>query len=302
MTLRSHRRRRGGRRLGAFFSITTTALVVARGWCAPVLAAHPVAGPTSYGVRPGSPILVCGGFDGHCETSQLAGAIEIQPGYHGHLPGEDVPASIVSSALELISPNGHATPFPAPNDLPLTALEGSSDGAVLRFVSPVQSAQTVELVLTPFSDGAGTTGGYMLSGFYDEGCCDRFRMELGNVVLRPERIADALELQHGRFRATATWRASSGRQGVGSPVAIDDASGFFWFFTTNNPEVFVKVLDACALNNRYWVFAGGLTNLGVQITISDQRSDLALPIINPLGSNFATFIDTSSFACETPVP
>jgi hypothetical protein len=204
--------------------------------------------------------------------------------------------------LEVTTPGGFAAPFPGSSDLPLTALEGSDDGAPLRFVSPAGSAQTAELVLTPFRDGASASGGYAISGFYDEGCCDRFRIELGNVVLRADRAANALEFQGGRFRATATWRAASGRQGTGTPVAIDDASGFFWFFTPNNPEVFVKVLNACAINNRYWIFAGGLTNLGVQIAISDQRSDLVFPIINPLGSNFATFIDTSSFACETPVP
>jgi hypothetical protein len=257
--------------------------------------------PTVYTVRPGSVVLACGGFDGHCEVRLLSGTIAFYTGLTE--PGqESSPPDIVSSALELTLPGGHITPFPGPNDLPLSALEGSLEGSALRFVSPAGSQQTADLLLVPFTEGLGGSVGYMMSGSYDEGCCDRFGMELGNVVLRPDGAANVLELQRGRFRATATWRTASGSQGAGNPVAIDDESGFFWFFTPNNPEVFVKVLDACALNNRYWVFAGGLTNLGVQITISDQRSDLALPIINPLGSNFATFIDTSSFACETPVP
>ena len=43
-------------------------------------------------------------------------------------------------------------------------------------------------------------------------------------------------------------------------------------------ELVVKTLDGCSINDRYWFFSGGLTNLEVTITVADtvsgQTSDL----------------------------
>jgi hypothetical protein len=267
---------------------------------APALAAHPIEGPTIYRVRPGTTVLACGGFDGHCEIRQLRGTLEVIPGYNGHFTGDGAPPAIIESKLELVTSGGGASPFPAPGDLQLTELEGFPDGAGLRFASPAGNQQTVDLILIPFRDGAGAGGGYALGGFYDEGCCDRFLIDLGNVVLRPDRGLASLDLQGGRFHVLVQWEASMGRQGAGQPVALDDQSGHFWFFSPDNPEVFVKVLDACAVNGRYWLFAGGLTNLGVEISFFDDRSDFAIPVANTLGTPFATYIDAVAFPCDPP--
>jgi hypothetical protein len=206
---------------------------------------------------------------------------------------------VVDSDLELVTAGGHANPFPQPGDLQLTELEGkTTDAQRIVLTSPVGSFQTVELTLTPFVGEPGSPGGLILDGFYDEGCCDRFRIDLGNVVLRPDSSVTSLDLHDRRFRVVAHWRASAGRSGDGHPVALDHASGYFWFFQPDNPEVFVKVLDACAVNGRYWLFAGGLTNLGVDLSFFDDRVDFAIPVTNPLGRKFATFIDTTGFPCD----
>ena len=36
-----------------------------------------------------------------------------------------------------------------------------------------------------------------------------------------------------------------------------------------NLEIFVKVIDGCGFNGHYWVFASGLTNLGVSLRVTD---------------------------------
>jgi hypothetical protein len=275
-------------------------LAASYGHGAPASAAHPIAAPTTYRVRPGSTVLACGGFDGHCEIRHLRGTIEIFSGYNGHFTGDGLPPAIVHSALELVTTGGHASPFPAAGDLPLTSLEGFPDAGRLRFESPAGSQQTAELVFIPFRDGAGASGGYALDGFYDEGCCDRFRVDFGNVVLRQDRGLASLDLHDGRFHVVVEWQASPGLHGTGHPVALDDDSGHFWFFSPDNPEVFVKVLDACAVNGRYWLFAGGLTNLGVEIAFFDDRTDFAIPASSPLGAPFATFIDGVGFPCDAP--
>ena len=45
--------------------------------------------------------------------------------------------------------------------------------------------------------------------------------------------------------------------------------GLFWFFTAGNPELLLKVLDACALNQSFWVFSSAATNVGFTVTVTD---------------------------------
>jgi hypothetical protein len=281
----------------------TTALVAAlvAGLAVPAFATHPIPAPFVYRVRPGTTVVACGGFAFRCEVWQLRGTLEVFFEFHDD-EGVLGP-SIISSHLELVTAGGHAMPFPHGGDLPLTALEGSTQaGGRLRFVSPAGSLQTVELTLTSFVRDFERVEGQVLDGFYDEGCCDRFRIDLGNVVLLPDRGVASLDLHDGRFHVVARWRASGERSGEGQPVPLDRASGYFWFFQPDNPEVFVKILDACIIKGRYWLFAGGLTNLDVEITFVDDRSDGAIVASNPLGQSFATFIDTTGFACNPPPP
>jgi hypothetical protein len=266
----------------------------------PAFAAHPVPAPVTYRVRPGTVVAACGSIAFHCETWQLRGTIGVFHQHHDH-DGVLGP-SIVDADLELVTASGHVMPFPHQGDLPLTELSGSADHERLLFESPAGSRQTVEISMAPISNAPLSADGLVLDGFYDEGCCDRFRIDLGNVVLRPDRGGAALDLHGARFHVVARWRASGGRAGEGRPVALDRASGYFWFFQPENPEVFVKVIDACAVNGRYWLFAGGLTNLEVELGFFDDRSDFAIPSINPLGQKFATFVDTVGFPCNPAAP
>lgn len=58
-----------------------------------------------------------------------------------------------------------------------------------------------------------------------------------------------------------------GRQ---APVAVDGVdSAVFYFFGSNNWEVLAKVLDGCAINNRYWVYAAGATDRAYTLQVKD---------------------------------
>ena len=63
----------------------------------------------------------------------------------------------------------------------------------------------------------------------------------------PPCVADRqhLCLNRGRFRVSMSWRTAQGATGLGNAEVLGADSGSFWFFSANNPEVFVKVLDAC---------------------------------------------------------
>lgn len=98
-----------------------------------------------------------------------------------------------------------------------------------------------------------------------------------------------------RFAVFVQWSTSTA-SGVGTATRLTADSGYFWFFRGTNIEMIIKVLDACALNNRYWVFAGGLTNVGVEITVIDLVAGVSKPYSNPLNTSFQPIQDTNAFA------
>jgi hypothetical protein len=56
------------------------------------------------------------------------------------------------------------------------------------------------------------------------------------------------------------------------------------------------VLNACSFNNRYWVFAGGLTDVRTVVTVTDTQRDKVKTYINPQGSPWQPIQDTQAFA------
>jgi hypothetical protein len=99
-----------------------------------------------------------------------------------------------------------------------------------------------------------------------------------------------------RFAVTADWRDSWGGAGHGVPVALTESAGTFWFFAEDNVEVIVKVLDACALNGRYWVFVAGLTNVEVTLRVEDRTAGVVWQRHSPLGQPFQPILDTNALA------
>ncbi len=112
----------------------------------------------------------------------------------------------------------------------------------------------------------------------------------------PQVGGDALLLHDGRFRVEAAWRTPLGEVGAGTPVPLTLESGYFWFFSATNVELVVKVLDACIEPfDRFWVFAAGLTDVEVTLTVTDTLSDQQKVYVNPLGTDFQPIQDTDAF-------
>ena len=101
----------------------------------------------------------------------------------------------------------------------------------------------------------------------------------------------------GRFEVAVEWSSPSAA-GVGVPQALTADTGLFWFFAPENLEVVVKVLDACALNERFWVFGGGLTDVAARVTISDTQTGVVREYVNAQGVPFQPIRDTSAFPCS----
>ncbi len=120
----------------------------------------------------------------------------------------------------------------------------------------------------------------------------------------PECHPDALCLADGRLEITVEWQSSTGA-GSGHPVALTESAGYFWFFDQANVEVLVKVVDACADYGQEWVFAGGLTDLGVTMKVKNTHSGIYKTYINPKGTPFLPIQDTATsliVGCPPPQP
>ena len=107
---------------------------------------------------------------------------------------------------------------------------------------------------------------------------------------------ETLCLSDDRFKVSVVWQKSDATQGFGTGVSLTSDSGYFWFFDDTNIEAVVKVLNGCATNGHYWVFAAGLTDVSVTLYVLDTRSGTLQRYANPLGQAFQPIQDTSAFA------
>lgn len=112
---------------------------------------------------------------------------------------------------------------------------------------------------------------------------------------------DELCLLGGRFRVKVSWRNqhAGGTTGAGTAVPRTDESGLFWFFDRQNLELAVKVLDGRAVNDRFWVFYGALSEVEYWIEVEDTATGARRIYHNPPGYLCGQG-DTAAF-CERPV-
>jgi hypothetical protein len=85
----------------------------------------------------------------------------------------------------------------------------------------------------------------------------------------------------------------------GEPYKLgpNGGTGLFSFFTEDNIEILVKVLDACVEPfNRYWVFIAGLTDVETEVQVCDSFTGQLNVYTNAQGVAFKSIQDTSAFA------
>ncbi|HEX5759451.1 MAG TPA: matrixin family metalloprotease [Thermoanaerobaculia bacterium] len=100
-------------------------------------------------------------------------------------------------------------------------------------------------------------------------------------------------LQGGRFRVDVDWKTATAA-GDGHAARGTDASGTFWFFDAGNTELVVKILDGRAVNGRFWVFYGALTDVEYWFRVTDTATGVVRTYHNPAGT-LAGRSDTSAF-------
>jgi photosystem II stability/assembly factor-like uncharacterized protein len=120
----------------------------------------------------------------------------------------------------------------------------------------------------------------------------------GEACIAGERT---LCLQDGRFEVEVAWKDFSGGAGEGHVVpGSGTESGLFWFFQPANWELMVKVLDACSLSNRFWIFSAATTTVEYTLRVRDTWTGQTVEYRNPSGQASPAVTDTGSFACSAP--
>lgn len=104
-------------------------------------------------------------------------------------------------------------------------------------------------------------------------------------------------LQNNRFVVVVD-QITNSATGIGTPVRTGSTdTGMFWFYNDRNWEVMVKVLNGCSINDRWWVFIGGLTNQGYRVRVADAITLQVNPYTNALGVRAAAVADVNAFPC-----
>ena len=102
-------------------------------------------------------------------------------------------------------------------------------------------------------------------------------------------------LNNDRFAVTVSWKTPS-QQGTGTGIEYTSESALFWFFGSSNIEMILKVLNACGLNNRYWVFAAATTDVEYTITVTDTQRGTVKTYFHAQGTAAPAITDTDAFA------
>jgi PAP2 superfamily len=142
-----------------------------------------------------------------------------------------------------------------------------------------------------FDNAAGLAGGKAIA----EHVYWNFLQPVGipNSICAPSPTVACLG--DGRFQVEALWNTGTASGSAQADPFTGDSSRF-WFFDAENTELTVKVIDACSIFDRFWVFAAGLTDVEVAITVTDTKSGRVKRYFNPRGRAFAPAQDTSAFA------
>ncbi|HVT61403.1 MAG TPA: S53 family peptidase [Thermoanaerobaculia bacterium] len=105
----------------------------------------------------------------------------------------------------------------------------------------------------------------------------------------------------GRFAVSVGFNTGS-QSGSGTAIPLQSLGvghgGLFWFFGVDNPEMLVKVLDACSFSQHFWFFFSAATNVGFTVTLTDTVTGLKKTYMNPQNTVAAPVQDTSALPCS----
>lgn len=144
--------------------------------------------------------------------------------------------------------------------------------------------------LTEATESAIPSPGLPLPNGWNEGT-----MEVGVAAENCNANGERLCLNQQRFAVEVTY-TTEGTPKSGKAVPLSTESGYFWFFGADNLEILIKVIDGCPITQHFWVFAAGLTDVQLRMTVTDTATGQKKTYVNQAGKGFAPILDTAAFA------
>lgn len=189
-----------------------------------------------------------------------------------------------------VHPTGHLQIY-APNPLEMGSSLSHWDTALVP-------DELMEPFLTPTFQSSVTVGlfqdlGYRLQEDLEEAC----------VPDTTTLCIDDLP-GDGRFKIEVEFRTvqAGGVEGRGRAIPLSSlgvtSGGLFWFFSPDNPEMLIKIIDGCSVNGHFWVFYSAGTNVALTTVVTDTHTGRTFIDINPDLNAAPPLQDTQAFLCE----
>lgn len=239
---------------------------------------------------------------GSCATQSLTlgGVIAIDPSDDTlyFASNDNTGALFIDSLNNALVPTLIYSPGPVLGVVVPTAATFSGGVLRLAFAASLEGPGLFFASLDPKQPSSGLTGsggpGYDAFGFH--GSALLYGMAPVSVPCEPSSTSPCL---YNRFKVQVTYDAlPSNGAGPATALLESSASVKFSFFDPSNVELIVKILNACTPPfHRWWVAGGGLTNVGVQIKVTDTKTSQVKTYSSRKGTLFQPFFDTSAFAC-----
>lgn len=108
--------------------------------------------------------------------------------------------------------------------------------------------------------------------------------------------ATTLCLNNSRFQVRVTFSvpAQSISNAPAQAVPLTGDTGYFWFFSANNVEITLKVVDGRPVNGYFWAFYAALSDVAYVITITDMDTGAVKTYSNSQGT-LASVADVIAF-------
>jgi hypothetical protein len=115
-------------------------------------------------------------------------------------------------------------------------------------------------------------------------------------------IDDRLGDRRFEVKVDFSTTSAGGVSGPGRAASLANKGGLrgglSWFFSSDNPELVIKVLNGCAVNGHFWVFYSASTDAGLTLTVTDTATGRTFVRSNPDHHPVDTVQATEALPCS----